>query len=167
MPPQRSRNDQFAGFLLGIAKGALISAFFTYGVQTFALKHIESIDWARDQVKTSMAIRLDNQYHPAARVWKSVPVQHIANQVQRMGLPSWSTSSPADSKAVSGEPPVVQTASRTESDPSSSGTPIDDAETGPPAPPEPATSSKPGGVVPELEKLLQDVKAIEESSRPK
>ena len=27
MPPQRSRNDQFAGFLLGIAKGGLIAAF--------------------------------------------------------------------------------------------------------------------------------------------
>src|SRR6516162_5493091 len=31
MIPQRSRNDQFAGFLLGIAKGGLIAAFLVAG----------------------------------------------------------------------------------------------------------------------------------------
>ena len=34
IPPQRSRNDQFAGFLFGIAKGALIAAFLAAGIQT-------------------------------------------------------------------------------------------------------------------------------------
>jgi uncharacterized membrane protein required for colicin V production len=166
VPPQRSRNDQFAGFLLGIAKGLLIAAFLTDGIQRYALKPVEAIDWARDQVKSSMALRWDNQYHPASKVWTSVPVQHLVNHIQRMGLPASARPSPADAGENSDGDPVVQTASRTIEDGAKSAAPIDEPQGAPPAPPA-VTDSKSPVADPELEKLLDEVKALEASSKPK
>lgn len=49
--PQTGRHDQSAGFLFGAAKGALIAAFLTAGIQKYALKQIATIAWADEQVK--------------------------------------------------------------------------------------------------------------------
>jgi uncharacterized membrane protein required for colicin V production len=110
--PQASRNDQFAGFLVGIAKGALIAAFLAAGIQKYALKQVATISWADEQVKSSWALRCNAQYQPAARVWSSVPVQHFVNHIQRMGLQVPAPTVPPGPKGKAGEGPVVQTASR-------------------------------------------------------
>ena len=86
IPAQRSRNDQFAGFLFGILKGALIAAFVAAAIQKYALKQIETIPWAEDQFKSSLALQWNRQYHPASKIWRSVPVRHLVNHFQRMGL---------------------------------------------------------------------------------
>ncbi len=49
--PESRRNDQFAGLLLGLVKGAVIAVFLTAGIQKFALSHIESITWRRTRQK--------------------------------------------------------------------------------------------------------------------
>jgi uncharacterized membrane protein required for colicin V production len=107
IPAPSSRNDQFAGFLLGAAKGALVAAFMTAGIQKYALNQVAAIPWAEQQVKTSMALQWNAQYQPAAKIWLSPPVQHVVIRVQRMGL-----SGPGQPIEKAVEQPVVQTASR-------------------------------------------------------
>jgi uncharacterized membrane protein required for colicin V production len=146
MPPP-PRNDQFAGFLMGIAKGALVAAFLTAGIQKYALTPIEktpldnspaageidrrpsmiamidstvqsAMNWVAtipqvdQQLKTSKAIQWNAQFRPAGRIWKSVPVQHFVNHIQRMGLQN-PADGPARPDEKPGAHPVVQTASRT------------------------------------------------------
>ena len=110
---QSSRNDQFAGFLVGAAKGVLIAAFMTAKIQEFALAQLATITWADQQVKTSMALRWNEQFQPATKIWASPPVQHFVGRIQRMGLDK-----PAEVNGKPDEPgtegPVLQTASRTE-----------------------------------------------------
>ncbi len=137
LPPQRNRNDQFAGFLLGIAKGVLIGIFLVSGLRTYALKQIESIPWAETQAKTSLAIQWDDQYQPATKIWTSLPVRHFVNYIQRMGLQD-----PADQPAPgeenqAGDRPVVKTARRTEREATGKLSRPGDSQTLPPAPPAP------------------------------
>ena len=108
--PQTGRHDQFAGFLVGAAKGALIAAFLTAGIQKYGLKQIATIAWADEQVKSSWALRWNEAYQPAAKVWSSVPVQHFVNHIQLMGL---QPPTEADPDRKPKERPPVQTASRT------------------------------------------------------
>ena len=165
VPPQRSRNDQFAGFLLGIAKGLLVAAFVTHGIQTFALKQVETISWAKEQTRSSRALQWNSQFHPAARIWDSVPVQHLVNHIQRMGW-GYAPASPAATGEDAQGHPVVQTASRTESDgprPVISG---DDTQAAPPAPPESKDAPVPS-VDADLQKIMDEVEALRESTKPK
>ncbi len=108
---QSSRNDQFAGFLVGAAKGVLVAAFMTAGIQKYALAQLATITWADQQVKTSMALRWNEQFQPATKIWTAPPVQHFVGRIQRMGLQD-----PADENGKPDEPgaegPVLQTASR-------------------------------------------------------
>jgi uncharacterized membrane protein required for colicin V production len=166
VPPQRSRNDQFAGFLLGIAKGLLVSAFLTHGIQAYALKQVEAISWAKEQTTSSWALKWDSQFHPFARIWASVPVQHLVNHIQRMGLPDSTPSSPAAVGEGAQGQPVVQTASRTDSDGSRPLTPGDDQQAAPPAPPESKDAPAPG-IDADLQKIMDQVKAIDEATKPK
>ncbi len=113
--PESRRNDQFAGLLLGLVKGALIAVFMTAGIQRFALTHIQSMPWAEDQAKSSRALKWNEQYQPVVRIWKSQPVTHFVNHIQRMGLQNPAEAAPAsddDKPQATGEPPL-QTASRT------------------------------------------------------
>jgi uncharacterized membrane protein required for colicin V production len=113
--PEASRNDQFAGLLLGLVKGALIAIFLTAGIQKFALTHIQSISWAEDQAKKSQALKWNEQYQPVVRIWRSQPVTHFVNHIQRMGLQNpaeaMPTSDDGEAPATGGAP--VQTARRT------------------------------------------------------
>jgi uncharacterized membrane protein required for colicin V production len=165
VPPQRSRNDQFAGFLLGIAKGLLVAAFVTHGIQTFALKQVETISWAKDQTRSSWALKWDSQFHPAARIWDSVPVQHLANHIQRMGW-GYVPAPPAATGEDAQGHPVVQTASRTDADVSNSVAPGDDPQAGPPAPPETKDAPAPSFDA-DLQRIIDGDKALEESTKPK
>jgi uncharacterized membrane protein required for colicin V production len=83
---QSGRNDQFAGFLLGAAKGALIAAFATAGIQKYALDQIKTVSWAEEQVRTSCALQWSEAYQPVPKIWSSPPVRHFVNYVERMGL---------------------------------------------------------------------------------
>ncbi len=149
--PQSSRNDQFAGFLMGIAKGVLVAAFMTAGIQKYALSQIATIAWADQQVKSSMALRWNDQYRPAVKIWTSVPVQHFANHIQRMGLQN-PADGPAHPDEKSEEHPVVQTASR------SSEWDLAGAPKSPTAPPKPAAkpTTKPGAD-PEVDKAVEEI----------
>ncbi len=83
---QSSRNDQFAGFLVGAVKGFLIAAFAAAGIQNYGTDQIKMVAWADEQVKTSWAMKCNDEYRPAARIWASRPVRHFVSCVRRMGL---------------------------------------------------------------------------------
>lgn len=115
LPPQRSRNDQFAGFLLGLVKGGVIAAFLVAGLVRYVLEQVETIPWALEQARTSQAIVWNDQYHPASRIWRSAPVTHLAKLIHEKGLqgPAESpSSSDPDSDAPGSDEafPVAQTA---------------------------------------------------------
>lgn len=84
--PRGSRNDQFAGFLLGGVKGFVIAAFLTAGIEKYALERARTIPWALEQTNNSWALKWNDRYHPAPRIWQSQPVQNLVLLVQRMGL---------------------------------------------------------------------------------
>jgi uncharacterized membrane protein required for colicin V production len=117
--PEPRRNDQFAGLLLGLVKGALIAVFLTAGIATgiqkFAPTHLQSNAWAEDQAKNSRALKWNEEYQPALKIWNSQPVTHFRNHIQRMGFENPTKPSPSaddnGSEATAGPP--VQTASRT------------------------------------------------------
>jgi uncharacterized membrane protein required for colicin V production len=102
---EANRNDQIAGALLGLAKGAVVAAFVAAGVQNYALTHLKNIQWVDEQAKSSEVLRWSDRYRPVPRIWSSPPVQHYVNHVRKRGLYA-----PAEPPA---EPPPVQTASRT------------------------------------------------------
>jgi uncharacterized membrane protein required for colicin V production len=146
IPDSSGRNDQFAGFLLGAAKGTLAAACITAGItaaiKNYALDLAKTVPWADEQVKTSMAIKWNAEYQPVPKVWSSGPVQHFVNHVRTMGLqtPDKGADKPgADSAA---QQPPVQTASR------SSGVrdgyrPENSAIAAPPLPEPPAAATTP------------------------
>jgi uncharacterized membrane protein required for colicin V production len=151
--PQSTRNDQFAGFLLGATKGFLVAAFVTAGIQKYAMDQVKTVAWVHDQVNASMAIKWNDEYRPAARIWQSKPVRRFVAQVRRMGRqePGSQNQPPVDGDR--GDVPQVRTASRhpgleiagQDGDHASSA--------GVPAPPEP------GLLDPETERAIQDIKA--------
>jgi uncharacterized membrane protein required for colicin V production len=103
-----NRTDQFAGFVLGGLKGALIASFLVAGIQRLAVDRLRGIDWVDEQAKGSYALEWDRDYQPARKVWTSVPVQHYVSQIKRMGLtPSTGDGSAQPSNA---EPQPVQAA---------------------------------------------------------
>ena len=110
---QSSRNDQFAGFMLGAAKGLLIAAVATAGIQKYAMEQLKTFAWAEEQVKTSWALKWSETYRPVPRIWSSRPVQHFVNYIDRMGLqkPGEPSQTPA-TKDLGGEAPTLRTASR-------------------------------------------------------
>ncbi len=116
---QSSRNDQFAGFMLGAAKGVLIAAFAAAGLQKYAMQQIKTVAWADEQAKTSWALKWNDQYRPAPRIWASPPVRHFVSYVEHMGLrtpgePS-QTSTTGDDE-LTDEEPTVRTARRSADD---------------------------------------------------
>jgi len=109
---ERHRGDQFAGSLLGGAKGIVLAAFLVAGLEKYALVHLKSIPRANEQVRTSQAMRWNERYRPVARVWASPPVQHFVRHVRERG---WNRSDEKSEESEKSEAPVdpVQTASRT------------------------------------------------------
>ncbi len=108
------RTDQFGGFLLGMAKGLLVAAFLTAGLEKYALGTIQGVDWAQKQAETSTVLRWNTDYRPVARIWAMPPVQHYVAHVRRMGLngPSPHSSDPKPETEARAEPDQVRTASR-------------------------------------------------------
>jgi uncharacterized membrane protein required for colicin V production len=167
IPPQRSRNDQFAGFLLGLAKGGLVAAFLVAALQKWAMDQIETIPWADQQAKSSLAMLWNSQYHPASRIWGSVPVRHFVSRIQHMGLPAPAESSRSVTPDKTEDPPVVKTARKNAEDASSAADSRKEARSAPPAPPAPKAAK--GQVKdPELEQVVEEIKAtIDAVSKPR
>ncbi len=106
------RNDQFAGFLVGTIKGAVIAAFLAGGIERYGADQVKMVPWAGEQVKASWAMQWTVAYQPVPRIWASRPVRHFVNHVTRMGIqkpgdPSQLPAAPGD-----GTEPLFRTASR-------------------------------------------------------
>ena len=110
---QSGRNDQFAGLMLGAAKGLLVAAFAVASIERFAMPYVKMVPWAEEQVKTSWSLKWSETYRPVPKIWTSIPVQHFVNYVDRMGLrkPGEPSQSPAGQEGPAEGPPV-RTASR-------------------------------------------------------
>ncbi len=111
---EADRTDQFGGFLLGMAKGLLVAAFLSAGLEKYAIKAIQGVDWAEAQAKTSTVLKWNAEYRPVARIWALPPVQFYVAHVRRMGLnaPSHQPAEPKPEPEAKLEPDPVQTASR-------------------------------------------------------
>jgi uncharacterized membrane protein required for colicin V production len=109
---QSGRNDQFAGFFVGGTKGLLIAIFLAAGIQNYAMDQIKTVTWAEDQVKASWALKWNESYQPARKIWNSRPVRHLVDHIQRMGLSR--PGDPAETQAADelDDEAVVRTASR-------------------------------------------------------
>ncbi|MBV8316403.1 MAG: CvpA family protein [Planctomycetaceae bacterium] len=103
------RTDQFAGFLLGTAKGLVVAAFIAAGVQKYAMDSIKSVPFAEKQTRDSMVLRWSERYRPVARIWSLPPVRSYVSHIQRMGLNSPQSNAETNSPAL----PSVRTAVRT------------------------------------------------------
>ena len=84
--PDANRADQFAGMLLGATQAAVVAAFVVAGLDQYARQWAETIPWADRQAKTSRALVLQADYHPAERIWTSPPVRQFVAHVHRMGI---------------------------------------------------------------------------------
>ncbi len=81
-----SRNDQFAGFLLGAAKGLLVVAFLIAGLQTYGTDLVQNAAWVQQQTNGSLALKWTDQYQPVPKIWSTPAVRHFVHQIQRNGL---------------------------------------------------------------------------------
>ncbi len=166
IPVRSGRDDQFGGFLVGAAKGVLVAAFLTAGIQKHALTQIATIPWADQQAKTSLALRWNEQYQPAAKIWSSPPVQHIVGRVRRLGVQSpTDAAGQPDAKAVDG--PVLQTASRPDGqadvEVSKSPSVTPNASASPPAPAAPKLMIPD----PDMEKAIEEINsALDAKAKP-
>lgn len=157
--PPSSRNDQFAGFFLGGAKGLLIAALLAAGIQKYAMNEIKNVTWAEEQAKGSLALKWNEQYHPVAKIRSSAPVQHFVNHVLRMGLQN--PTEPSQSQAAEAEErdPASQTAHR-QSDMRGSATQQAETESHSSSPSSPSSSSGESHALgAEIEKDLRDIKS--------
>lgn len=82
------RNDQFAGFLLGSAKGVVVAALLLAAFEKYATEHLKNLPWIEQQANASRTLRWSTRYQPVPKVWAMPPVQHFVNHIQRMGLAS-------------------------------------------------------------------------------
>jgi uncharacterized membrane protein required for colicin V production len=81
-----ARNDQFAGFFLGAAKGALVAAFIAAGVEKYAPEFVNKTAWAEHQLTGSFALKWTEQYKPVPRIWATPAVRRFVEHIQRNGL---------------------------------------------------------------------------------
>jgi uncharacterized membrane protein required for colicin V production len=109
--PQSDRNDQFAGFVVGGVKGVVVAIFATAAIQNYGLEQVKSITWTRDQAEASWALKWNESYQPAGKIWASRPVRHFVTYVQRMGLHRPGDSPDASSGDL-GDDSLLRTASR-------------------------------------------------------
>lgn len=85
-PDEANRADQGAGFLLGAAKGAIIASFIAAGIARYIPGRIPPGGAIEAQTQKSQAMQWVETYHPAERIWNSLPVQAYITQVKRRGM---------------------------------------------------------------------------------
>jgi uncharacterized membrane protein required for colicin V production len=84
--PKGRRDDQFAGFLLGAAKAALLAAFVAAGVQKYGPDLARHATWVEQQTSGSHALKWTTAYQPVPRIWSAPPVRQFVEHIQRNGL---------------------------------------------------------------------------------
>ena len=84
--PEVGRTDQGSGFLLAGLKSALVVAFLVSSLDRYATKWAQSVPWADEQIRTSIAVAWERKYRPADQIWASPPVQHFVAYVRQMGI---------------------------------------------------------------------------------
>jgi uncharacterized membrane protein required for colicin V production len=105
--PEARRDDQFAGFLLGAAKGALVAAFLTAGLQKYGLEIARKSEWTSRQIEDSKALAWNEKYQPVPKIWEAPPVRRFVEHIQRNGLGPVPERPPqADADEVAGFPHV-------------------------------------------------------------
>jgi len=100
--PGVRRDNQFAGFAFGAAKGALIAVFLAAGVHKYARDVPPQAEWIGRQLDGSMALQWTERYQPAPRIWESPPVRRFVDHIRRNGLghpPAESPDDPSDEPA--------------------------------------------------------------------
>ena len=89
------RDDRFAGFLFGAAKGAVVAVFLTAAVQKYGLEAAKRSEWAGKQVENSKALAWNQKYQPVPKIWESPPVRRFVEHIQRNGLSPTPVAAPA------------------------------------------------------------------------
>ena len=84
--PKGRRDDQFAGFLLGAGKAALLAAFMAAGVQKYGPDLARHASWVEQQTTGSHALKWTTAYQPVPRIWSAPPVRQFVEHIQRNGL---------------------------------------------------------------------------------
>lgn len=92
------RDDQFAGFLLGAAKGAIVAVFLAAGVQKYAAEFGDRFEWIGKMTADSRALEWNRKYEPAPKIWEAPPVRKFVEHIRRNGLGE------APAEVVPGEP---------------------------------------------------------------
>jgi uncharacterized membrane protein required for colicin V production len=80
------RDDQFAGFLLGAGKGAVVAVFLLAAFQKYAGDLAGRISWVGDMAAGSKALAWNREYEPAPKIWESAPVRRFVDHIRRNGL---------------------------------------------------------------------------------
>jgi hypothetical protein len=140
--PDPYRGDQAAGFLLGAAKGLLVTIFLAAAIDRYALGYLNRIEWVASQASQSRALVWTQAYRPAEQVWAAPPVRRLVAHVQMMGLsqPSGSEPSPAAAQARGASRPRTL------------------------AGPRPAQPAPPAELDPELEDLRRELHGLEDGN---
>ena len=86
--PEPRRNNQFAGFLLGLAKGVIVAALLLAAFEKYATERLKDFPWVAQQANASRTLRWSERYQPVPKVWATPPVQSFVAHIQRMGLKS-------------------------------------------------------------------------------
>lgn len=115
--PGVRRDNQFAGFMLGAAKGALVAIFLAAGVHKYAQEIPPRAEWAGRYLEGSLALQWTERHQPAPKIWESPPVRRFVEHIRRNGLGDPSTSptnelenEPTDLRAASDfrKPPPLE-----------------------------------------------------------
>jgi len=80
------RDNQFAGFLLGAAKGILASAFLAAGAQKYTDDLDGRLEWVGKMTTDSKALEWNRKYEPAPKIWEAPPVRRFVEHIRRNGL---------------------------------------------------------------------------------
>jgi len=84
--PGTRRDNQFAGFALGVVKGGLIAVFLAAGVYKYAGDVPPRAEWVGRHLEGSLALQWTERYQPAPRIWESPPVRRFVEHIRRNGL---------------------------------------------------------------------------------
>lgn len=103
------RDDQFAGFLLGGAKGALVAVFLLAGWQKYAEEIGGRVEWAARLTEGSKTLEWNKKYEPAPKIWEAPPVRRFVDHIRRNGLGK--PPEPAPTETPDGQVAAVRTPS--------------------------------------------------------
>ncbi len=99
--PDRAPADLGGGFLLGTCKGAVLTAFLFWGLQSYEPAAAKLGPWVEKQLTTSKALALSRTHRPAERLWHAPPIQAFVTRVKSRGF--WDRQSDEHSPSPSAE----------------------------------------------------------------